>query len=256
MIGSRPAANGSVNMNKARLVLEPATRRADVVRLGARLLQPNGTQDHLWWELPQAWEDALTPWADPWVIGLLFPMMQAGVPVHIEGRASPSLLANLDLFMRIWEQWAPDKYRPVALSADEEIELPAVPEPGMAVASFSCGANSCFTLYRHVRGLAHRRTRRIGAAVVQHGLDVWLGLKNSDGIYAGLLKDARALLGSIGVPCIPVTTNFQEMRLDWDEAWALSRSPACTCWPGDTTPHWSRMKCRIHGSEFHGPVIR
>lgn len=132
-------------MNKARLVVEPTIKQAGMLRLGARLLRPDGANDYLWWEVSEAWGEALTPWADPWVIGLIFPIMQSGVPVHVEGRVSPSLLANLELFMRIWERRAPGKYRPVPLSAEAEIELPAAPEPKVAVGSFSCGVDSCFT---------------------------------------------------------------------------------------------------------------
>jgi hypothetical protein len=206
-------------MNKARLVVEPTIKQAGMLRLGARLLRPDGANDYLWWEVSEAWGEALTPWADPWVIGLIFPIMQSGVPVHVEGRVSPSLLANLELFMRIWERRAPGKYRPVPLSAEAEIELPAAPEPKVAVGSFSCGVDSCFTLYRHALAIAGRRTQRVGAAVVQHGLDVWLDLPNSNGIYANMLADARTLLDSVGVPCIPMKTNFQQMRLDWTDAW-------------------------------------
>lgn len=207
-------------MNKARLVLEPTSKRGSVLRFSARLLHLDGTSDRLWWELPQAYGESVTSWADPWVIGLLFPIMQGGVPVHIEGKVSPSLLANLELFMKIRARWAPDKYRPVTLSADTETELPAVSEPGLTVASFSCGLDSCFTLYRHARALAGRRTRKIGAAIVQHGFDVGLEQINSNQIYASLLADATAMLESLAVPCISMKTNFQQIRLDWADAWA------------------------------------
>jgi hypothetical protein len=210
-------------MNKARLVLEPTSERAGILRLGARLSHPDGSSDRLWWELPQSYGESVTSWADPWVIGLLFPIMQGGAPVHIEGKVSPSLLANLELFMRIRAQWAPDKYRPVELSADSEAELPAVQEPGLAVASFSCGVDSCFTLYRHARALAGRRTSKIGAAIVQHGLDVWLDQINSNQIYASLLADATAMLDSLAVPCIPMKTNFQQIRQDWADAWVAQQ---------------------------------
>ena len=210
-------------MNKARLLLEPTAKDAGILRLGARLLHPDGSRNHLWWEVPEACSDSLTSWADPWVIGLLFPMMQGGAPVHIEGPVSPSLLANLELFMRIWARWKPDKYRAVTLSSDTEMELPVVRDLGLTVASFSCGVDSCFTLYRHARGLAGRGTRKPATAVVQHGLDVWLDLLNSNQIYAHLLADATTLLDSLGVPCISMKTNFQQMRLDWADAWVTQQ---------------------------------
>ena len=213
-------------MNKARLLLEPTSERDGILRLGAKLLHPDGSCDRLWWELPQAFRQSVTSWTDPWVIGLIFPIMQGGNPVHIEGKVSPSLLANLELFMQIRALWAPDKYRQVALSADIETELPAVAEPGLTVASFSCGVDSCFTLYRHARGLAGRRTCKIGAAIVQHGLDVWLDQTNSDQIYADLLADATVLLDSLAMPRISMKTNFQQIRLDWADAWVTQQVAA------------------------------
>jgi hypothetical protein len=206
-------------MTGARLLLEPPVRRDGVLHLGARLLRPGGPDEHLWWELPETYETFVTPWADPWVIGLIFPMMQSGVPVHIEGRVSPSLLANLELFMKIWEIWAPGRYRPVALSADAELELPPAREPNTAIASLSCGVDSCFTLYRHARGLAGRRSQRVAATVMQHGFDVWLGRANTDGVFAEMLADGRALAQSLGLPCVAMKSNFQQMRLDWADAW-------------------------------------
>jgi hypothetical protein len=206
-------------VTKARLILGDPNRRDDTVRLSARLLHANGSTDDLWWELPARDVDAVTPWADPWIIGLLFPAMQAGAPVHVEGRVSPSLLANLELFMRIFAQWLPGKYRPVEYSADAEIELPQLPLPGKTVASFSNGVDSCFTVLRHRRGLAGRNTHHVDAAVVQHGFDIWLDQVNSDGVFTRMLADARTMLNSLGVPCIPLKSNFQQMRLEWEDAW-------------------------------------
>jgi hypothetical protein len=145
--------------------------------------------------------------------------MQRPRPVHVEGEVSPSLLANLELFMKIWAVWEPARYFAVTITADAERELPPVAEPGLAVTSFSCGVDSCFTTFRHTRGLVGRRTRRLGAGVLQHGFDVWLDRANSAGIYDGLLADAATMLASLGLPCIPMTTNFQKMRVDWGHAW-------------------------------------
>lgn len=206
-------------MQKARLVVGPMSRHAGTLRVCAELLHPSGSKDHLWWELPEECSDSLTPWADPWLVGMIFPIMQAGAPVHIEGRVSPSLMANLELFMRIWERWMPGKYRAVALSADEEVELPPAREPGSAIASLSCGVDSCFTLFRHARHLAGRRSQKITATVVQHGFDVRLHYTRADEVFERMLADAKALSGSLGLPSFPMKTNFQQMRLNWSDAW-------------------------------------
>lgn len=204
---------------RARLVIEPRVAKAGTLRLAATLHHPDGSSDQLWWDVPETVSGDLTDWADPWVVGLLFPMMRAGNPVHIEGRVSPSLLANLEQFMRIWQCWRPDRYRPVDLSADSEVELPPAARPGSTLASFSCGVDACFTVFRHQNGLAGRRSRRIDAAVVQHGMDIWLDRQNTDGVYGEMLSHARTMLGSLGIRCIPIRTNFQTLRLEWADAW-------------------------------------
>src|SRR5581483_1299941 len=206
-------------MTPLTLTLEPVRAGNGRIRAAAKLIQPNGAAEELWWELPETWADALTPWADPWVVGFLFQMMRQEHPVRVVGRVSPSLLANLELFMRIWEVWTAGKYRPVAITAEEERELPAPTAPHLTLTSFSCGVDSCFTTYRHARGLAGRRTRRLGAGVLQHGFDVLLEQQNAQGIHRNMYSDATKMLGSLGLPCIPLVTNFRQLRADWSDAW-------------------------------------
>lgn len=215
----RSSSSGSPRAEKARLVLEPTVARGGTLRLAATLRHPGGSSDRLWWEVPETVAGDLTGWADPWLVGMIFPIMQGGAPVHVEGRVSPSLLANLELFMKIRENWQPGRYRPVSLSAESEVELPAVAAPGSTLAAFSGGVDSCFTVYRHQKGLAGRRSRHIDAAVVLHGMDVWLDRPNTDGVYGQMLSGARTMLDSLGVRCIPMRTNFQTMRLNWADAW-------------------------------------
>ena len=89
-------------MEPARIRIEPALSEGDRIILAARLDQPAQPPQRLWWSLPAAWAEAVTPWADPFVVGLLFPMMRAGRDVVVEGRVSPSLLEELETFMAIW----------------------------------------------------------------------------------------------------------------------------------------------------------
>ncbi|MCY2930213.1 MAG: hypothetical protein NTV86_12095 [Planctomycetota bacterium] len=188
--------------------------------MAARLEHPDGRRCRLWWRLPAEWEHALTTWADPFVVGLLFPMMQWQTDVRVEGPVSPSLLANLERFMAVWRMWFPERYRPVHIAAAEENEPPRPAGPEQTVVPFSCGVDSCFTLWRHVRGLAGRQNRTIGAAVVFHGFDIWLDQPNADAIYAGLIDNARTILADVNVPCIPMTSNFHELPTLWKHSFA------------------------------------
>ena len=207
-------------MTPAKLILEPAQAKDRALRLTAKLVEPDGSFERFWWEVPEAWRDAVTPWADPWVVGFLFPIMQRPRPVHVEGRVSPSLLANVELFMRIWGIWIPGAYHAVSITADEEKELPPAQHPGQAVAAFSCGLDSCFTVYRHLHGLVGRRTQQLRAGVLMHGFDVWLDQENSRDMYRNMLADATTMLRSVGLPCISMVTNFHDLKMNWGHAWA------------------------------------
>ena len=133
----------------------------------------------------------------------------------VEGAVSPSLLSNLEHYMAIWEAWAPGRYGPVQIRAREEAEAPPPAHSGQTIMPYSCGVDSSFTLYRHHRGLVGRRTRRISAAMVMHGFDIWLDQENADRMYGGLVADARTVLGSLDVPCVSVVSNFHELPTLW-----------------------------------------
>jgi hypothetical protein len=179
------------------------------------LHHPDGPRQRLWWRLPAEWRDAVTAWADPFVVAFLFPIMQWRRDVMVDGVVSPSLLSNLERYMAIWQAWMPERYQPVAIHAREETEAPAPTEGEQTIVPFSCGVDSSFTLYRHHQGLAGRRTRRITGAMVMHGFDIWLDQKNAEGVYTGLLGGARNMLESLDVPRIPVASNFHEMQTTW-----------------------------------------
>ena len=203
------------HVSTARLCLEPWREEGEELVVAASLDDPQGRRHRLWWRLPVRWREALTPWADPFVVAFLFPMMQWRRDVLVEGAVSPSLLSNLEHYAAIWQAWAPEQYQPIEIRAREEAEAPPPPEEGLTIVPFSCGVDSSFTLYRHRRKLAGRRTQRIAAAMVMHGFDIWLDQENARGMYEGLLRDARMMVESMGVECIPVAGNFHELPTVW-----------------------------------------
>lgn len=202
-------------MKPTRLHIEPARVEAGDLTLAGRLEHPDGRRCRLWWRLPATWSDAVTTWADPFVVAFVFTMMEWRRDVVVEGRVSPSLLTNLESFMAIWHAWVPDAYQPVHIRAQEELEAPPPAEGGQTIVPFSCGVDSCFTVLRHQRGLIGRASRRLAAGVVMNGFDIQLDQENASGIYSGLLEDARTMLASVGLACIPLTSNFRELPTPW-----------------------------------------
>jgi hypothetical protein len=207
-------------MTRACLRLEERRIEAGQLTVAARLEHPDHGLARLWWQLPAEWSGSVTAWADPFVIGLLFPMMQWGQDVDVAGRVSPSLLENLERFMALWHCWAPDKYRPVDIRASEEVEPGPQTAHAETVLPFSCGVDSCFSLLRHRRGLMGRRNKHITAGVVMNGFDIRPNQANAPAIYAGLLRSAEQLLGSLDVACIPMTSNFHELATTWKHSFA------------------------------------
>jgi len=201
-------------MECVHLQLEPPRTEGDVLEVAATLKHPDGRCDRQWWGVPAAWADAVTTWADPFVVGLVFPMMAWGRDVRVEGRVSPSLLENLETFMAIWHVWRPDECQPVQIRADEEVEAPPPPEPGRTIVPFSCGSDSCFTVFRHRRGLMGRRNRHITAGVVMNGFDIRLDQPNAQAIYNGMLDGARVMLDSLDVACIPLCGDVHGLSTD------------------------------------------
>jgi hypothetical protein len=197
------------------LTLEPVRVDGPTLEVAAVLAHPDGKRHRLWWRLPAEWREALTPWADPFVIAFLFPMMQEQRDVIVNGVVSPSLLANLEQYMAMWRVWVPQRYQPVEIHPREETEAPAPPVRAQTIVPLSCGVDSSFTLFRHRQGLAGRQTRSIGASMVLHGFDIFLDQDNSEGMYEGLWAGARAMARSLDVPCLPVATNIRELPTVW-----------------------------------------
>ncbi len=80
---------------------------------------------------------------------------------------------------------------------------------------FSCGVDSCYTVYRHHMGLMGHRNHHITAGIVMHGFDIHLDQAGSAEMYGGLLRRAQAVLSSVGVAAIPMATNFYELPTVW-----------------------------------------
>lgn len=198
-----------------RLTLEPIREHGGTLETAAVLACPGRERHRLWWRLPASWRDALTTWADPFVVGFLFVMMEKQCDVMVEGAVSPSLLANLERYMALWHAWMPQSYQPVTIRAREEAEPPVPTAAEQTIIPFSCGVDSCYTLLRHQRGLVGRRAHQIGAAMVMGGFDIRLDQTNAQGKYNALLRDTHAALEDAGIACIDVTSNFHELPTTW-----------------------------------------
>jgi hypothetical protein len=205
-------------MQTLELIPQPLSCRDNSVRATA-VLKRRGQDDFtLWFDVPAGQAEKITSNADPFLLGMLFLIMQDGAALRVRGTVSPSLLRNLDTFAGIWRAWYPDLYQPLNIHADVEQEAQSRQEQTAALISFSGGVDSCFSVMRHMHGDIGRRSQVISGAVFSHGFaDVPLG---QDAVFDLCCQHNRELLGSLGIELIPVKTNILELPLRGRHVWA------------------------------------
>ena len=186
----------------------------DSIEVSARIEVDRDNQFDLWYRIPHACHDLLPDNADHFVTGAVFGLMQAGSPVHVHGRVSPSLLRNLAEFQNAWAAMRPG-LQVVEISADDERESTTPEGPPESVVAFSGGVDSCFSAYRHARGAGLQHPRPLTAGVMVHGFDI--PLADSDAFTLAAAKAGR-ILSSLGLELIPIATNYREVVTDWNHS--------------------------------------
>ena len=151
------------------------------------------------------------------VLALLFFAMRHDTDLHVEGAVSGALLDNLEEFQRAWAMWRPDSYRPVRITAAQELETSA-PRPGRrAVVPISGGVDGTFSLLQHCGVQQARDRRQLVSAMLIHGFDVPLAAEGAFGI---LREHAEATAAFAGLPLTVVKTDWRNFSLDWEDDFA------------------------------------
>lgn len=166
----------------------------------------------LWYRLSEEMADKLAPNCDPFVIGTIFMLMEQGDDVIVHGEVSPSLLRNMQEFQEAWSCWRKEKYKQVEITADKEREPQGKPR-NSAVAAFTGGVDSTFTMYRHKTGQCGRLKRNITAGLLVHGFDIPLVQEDS---FARASQKAREALATLDVELITMASNHMELNPDWN----------------------------------------
>jgi hypothetical protein len=206
-VNQPPASASRINVHP-----EPVTVRDGEVELAARVDGWDRRADRIWYRVPEAWSQAVTPRSDPLVIAALFSAMRLRRDMHVYGPVSRSLLANLEQFQDVWSQWKPSTYHRIEITADEELDDQHDPDKP-AITAFSGGLDSCFTLLRHKRRMCGRLNRHVGAGLLIHGFD--LALQDHEA-FTQATRHARAILDAEGVPMAVVRTNWRrDVEYNW-----------------------------------------
>ncbi|WP_162925733.1 hypothetical protein [Isoalcanivorax indicus] len=197
------------------LLIEPLApvRRDDCLHCAARICFPDGREDTLWFEV--APDTPVTSLADPFLVAMLFEGMARNVPVRVKGSVSAGLLYRLEEFMAVWAQFVPARYHRVALEVDQVVADP--PPARAALSTFSGGADSCFTAFRHAQG--DPRYPRIDAGLMVHGLDIPL----DDPAFASAMASSAQMLASLDMSLVWVRTNIRSVnRQRWGYIFATA----------------------------------
>ena len=197
------------------------------LRIGARIEGLANCPDTLWFDLEPEHADCRTQVADPFVLAMLFPAMQSGSNLFVHGQVSRKLLANLEYFQAVWHNWMPFRYSSVRIEADLEVQAGAVGDSTLSM--FSGGLDSCFSIYRHHRGLVGRRNLRIDACLMVHGLDIPVDEADQ---FLEAAENSRQILDSISTPLWRMRTNFRSLPADWEHSHGTGLAACLHCYAG------------------------
>lgn len=147
--------------------------------------------------------------------------MQHADRIRVEGPVSAEALRNARAVQEYWACWLPERYRIVDIEPEsvtpESDVLSAHPNglPDRAVAAFSGGVDSIFTLLRHAGGWLGNAAYPVRHVVMVHGFDVVAA--DRDG-FDRLQRRVQPLLDALGVQAHVVRTNARDVRprLDWE----------------------------------------
>jgi polysaccharide pyruvyl transferase WcaK-like protein len=161
---------------------------------------------------------------DGFVFGVIFYAMRMGEVLRVGGTMTRSALLNLNEFQEAWVSWRPHLYHKIEIIPDSIVDC----APGAvrkAIAAFSGGVDSIFTILRH-------RTKASGAAsyplndavLMVHGFDVPLASPDQ---LESLKERTRPFLNELGLKLLTIRTNLKDLGLqDWEDS-SMSQIACC-----------------------------
>ena len=209
---STPAA-ALVKRSRPRMTVwhEAPEKKQDSTTYSVVIETDGSARQKLWYRVPSQHTGTVTSSADPFVLGLLFLAMEKRADLVVHGQVSPSLLRNLSEFQDAWASWLPKQFGQVVISADKEKEV-VIGSQELAIAAFTGGIDSCFTVWRHRTGHCGRWQRKVEAGLFVHGFDIPLKQEEA---FERASSRARDTLSSLGVRLLTMATNLKEMIPDW-----------------------------------------
>lgn len=178
-------------------------------------LECDGETQMLTYRTEERWTPSLTESYDPFVVACLLMAMQKQADIHAHGLVSPQLIENLQEWQMAWHSWRPDKYFCIEITADslQESDLISSEKP-LAIAAFTGGIDSTFTIARHCRPGKNQAKSTIGAGLLVHGFDI---PQSQPEAFQRAAEKARHTLKSVDVDLITMVSNHKDLNIEWND---------------------------------------
>jgi len=152
---------------------------------------------------------------DGFVFGVIFHAMRLGQPLRVHGAMTKDALCNLSEFQDAWACWRPRVYRKVEI-IPAAVTIAEINLDRRAIAAFSGGVDSVFTLLRHNQDHGHASYQLRHAVLMVDGFDVPLSAPEQFGL---LTQRTKPLLDELGLKLLTLRTNLREVTLqDWEDS--------------------------------------
>jgi hypothetical protein len=197
---------------------QPTERTEPTLTVGARIELNGHPSKTLWYRVPTIYETALSPNSDPFVVAVLLAAMGHARELVIHGSVSPSLLSHLEEFQAAWAAWLPQFLAEIPITVDREQEPNLCRSSPAAIAAFSGGVDSSYTVFSHARALLGRRSQPLKAGLFVHGFDIPLSQVTD---FERAAERAGIMLDSLGLTLIPMATNFRQVMsrfISWENS--------------------------------------
>ncbi len=204
-----------MSSNTSHIWLEEPLSQDVHTTFSAVIETPQKERRTLWFKIPNDHSDLAFYSPDAFAVANIFLMMKEGFPCHFHGNLSPSLLRNLAEFQSAWAVWRPERYKQVEIIPDTETEESVTNTRNHAIAAFSGGVDSTFTVFRHTVGQCPKQWKRdVKTCLFVHGFDIPL---HAGDAFERALKPIQATLETVGINLITMSTNLQEFNIEWDD---------------------------------------
>ncbi len=108
----------------------------------------------LWYRMSHKLE-TISNEADAFLAAMLIPAMYSAENIHIEGSISSTFLQSTEKIHDLFQQWYPDKYARIKITASEIRQPLAKPLPAPVGCLFSGGVDSWYTMLKNIDEITH-----------------------------------------------------------------------------------------------------